>query len=73
MTRQWGRALKGQRIAEAAPQNRWQVLTTLGTMSLRGIEAAMTVPSATDDEIFRALCRTGAVPHSCSRRRADSG
>jgi hypothetical protein len=48
MTRQWGRASKGQRIAEATPQARWEVLTTLGAMSLRGIEAAMTVASATD-------------------------
>jgi transposase len=52
MTRQWGRASKGQRIAEATPQGRWEVLTTLGAMSLRGIEAVMTVESATDSEVF---------------------
>jgi transposase len=62
MTRQWGRAPKGERIAEATPQRRWEVLTTLGAMSLRGIEAAMTVASATDGEVFKAyveqvLCR----------------
>jgi transposase len=62
MTRQWGRAPKGERIAEATPQGRWEVLTTLGAMSLRGIEAAMTVASATDSEVFKAyveqvLCR----------------
>jgi transposase len=54
MTRQWGRAPKGEHIAEATPQNHWQVLTTLGTMSLLGIEAAMTVPLATDGEVFHA-------------------
>ena len=54
MTRQWGRAPKGERICEATPQGRWEVLTTLGAMSLRGIEAAMTVESATDGEVFKA-------------------
>jgi transposase len=52
MTRQWGRAPKGERIAEATPQGKWKVLTTLGAMSLRGIEAAMTVEAATDGEVF---------------------
>ena len=52
MTRQWGRAPKGQRVNEATPQGRWQVLTTLGAMSLRGIDAAMTVESATDGDVF---------------------
>ncbi|MGA3373863.1 MAG: hypothetical protein ABSC48_19135, partial [Terracidiphilus sp.] len=39
MTRQWGRAPKGERIDEATPQGRWEVPTTLGAMSLRGIDA----------------------------------
>lgn len=52
MTRAWGRAPKGQRINEATPQGRWKVLTTLGAMSLRGMEAVMTVESATDGEVF---------------------
>ena len=52
MTRAWGRAPKGQRINEATPQGRWKVLTTLGAMSLRGMEAVMTVESDTDGEVF---------------------
>jgi hypothetical protein len=43
MTRQWGWAPKGERIAEATPQGRWKVLTTLG---------AMTIESATDGDVF---------------------
>ena len=63
MTRLWGRAARGERVTEATPDGRWQVLTTLGTISLRGIEAAMTVPAATDGDVFRAyveqvLCAT---------------
>ena len=54
MTRQWGRAPKGERIAEAAPQGHWNVLTTLGAMSLRGIVAAMTIEAATDADVFAA-------------------
>jgi len=53
MTRAWGRAPKGERIVEATPQGHGQVLTTLGAMSLRGMEAVMTIPSATDGEVFR--------------------
>jgi transposase len=52
MTRQWGRAPRGERIAEATPQGHWKVLTTLGAMSLRGIDAAMTIESATDGDVF---------------------
>ncbi len=54
MTRPWGRAPKGERINEATPEGRWEVLTTLGAMSLRGMEATMTVASATDGDVFRA-------------------
>ncbi len=47
---------------EAAPDGRRQVLTTLGTMSLRGIEAVMTVPSATDGDVFRAYVEQVLCP-----------
>jgi transposase len=54
MTRLWGRAPRGERIAEATPQGHWKVLTTLGAMSLRGWEAVMTVDCATDGDVFLA-------------------
>ena len=40
--------------AEAAPQGHGKVLTTLGAMSLRGLEAVMTIESPTDGEVFLA-------------------
>jgi MOSC domain-containing protein YiiM len=46
MTRLHGRAPRGERIAEATPQGHWKVLTTLGTMSVRGIEAVMIIDKA---------------------------
>lgn len=54
MTRLWGRAPKGERVNEATPDGRWPVLTTLRTMNLDGMEAVMTVPSATNGDVFRA-------------------
>lgn len=62
LTRLWGRAPKGERIAEATPQGHWKTLTTLGAMSLRGIEAAMTVDAPTDGDIFRTYVERILVP-----------
>ena len=62
MTRVWGRAPRGQRIAEATPQGHWKVLTTLGAMSLRGIEAVMTIESATDGDVFLAYLEQVLCP-----------
>lgn len=62
MTRPWGRAAMGERVAEATPQGHWKVLTTLGTMSLRGIEAAMTIESATDGDVFLAYLEQVLCP-----------
>lgn len=62
MTRLWGRAPKGERIAEATPQGLGKVLTTLGAMSLRGIDAAMTIESATDGEVFAAYVEQVLCP-----------
>jgi len=62
MTWQRGRAPKGQRIHEATPQGRWEVLTTIGAMSLRGIDAAMTVYAATDGDIFMAYVEQALCP-----------
>lgn len=62
MTRLWGRAPRGERVREATPDGRWQVLTTLGTMSVRGIDAAMTVAAATDGDIFLAYVEQVLCP-----------
>jgi transposase len=62
MTRAWGRAPKGERIAEATPQGHWKVLTTLGAMSARGMEAVMTIEAATDGEVFRAYVEQVLCP-----------
>ena len=62
MTRAWGRAGKGERILETTPQGHWQVLTTLGALSLRGLEAVMTIASPTDGEVFTAYVEQVLAP-----------
>ena len=62
MTWLWGRAPKGQRGAEARPEGHWQVLTTLGAMSLEGMVATMTVESATDGDVFEAFLKQVLCP-----------
>jgi transposase len=63
MTRAYGRAPRGQRVVGAVPQNYGANVTMLAALSLRGIEAVMTIDGATDAEVFRAdvehvLCPT---------------
>src|SRR6185437_11054017 len=55
LTRLYGRCVGGARIGEATPGGRWQVLTLLGALSLRGVQAMMTIPAPTDGEIFRTF------------------
>mgnify|MGYP001560048205 CR=1 FL=1 len=62
MTRLWGRAPMGERIAESTPQGHWRVLTTLGAMSCRGMEAVMTIESATDQDVFLAYLEQVLCP-----------
>lgn len=54
MTRTWGRAKRGERIAEATPGGHWKVLTTIAAIGLQGILAPMTIESATDGDVFTA-------------------
>jgi hypothetical protein len=72
MTRLWGHAPRGERIAEATPQGHWKVMTTLGAMSLRGFEAVMTIESPTDGEVFLAYLDKCCVPAD-PRRRGEHG
>jgi transposase len=62
MTRTWGRAPRGQRITEATPGGHWKILTTLAALSLRGIEATMTIESATDGDVFSSYVEQVLCP-----------
>jgi transposase len=63
MTRQYGRAPRGERVVGAVPHNCGANVTMIAALSLRGVEAVMTIEGATDAEVFRAyvehvLCPT---------------
>ena len=52
LTRRYGRAPKGERVREAVPHGHWKVLTILGALGTKGVQASMTVEAATDAEVF---------------------
>ena len=63
MTRQYGRAPRGERVVGAGPQNYGANVTMLAALSLQGVGAVMTVDGATDAAVFHAyvehvLCPT---------------
>lgn len=62
MTRLWGRAPRGERIAETTPQGHWKVLTVLGAMNLHGMLATMTIESATDSDVFQVFLEQVLCP-----------
>lgn len=55
MTRTRGRCPRGERVTGAVPQGHWQVTTMLGALRWDGVSAAMTVPAATDTDVFMAF------------------
>jgi transposase len=63
MTRQYGRAPRGERVVGAVPHNDGANVTMIAAWSLRGVEAVRTIEGATDAEVCRAyvehvLCPT---------------
>jgi transposase len=62
MTRRYGRAPRGERVAEGTPAGHWRTLTLLGAMSTRGVIAAMTVESHTDGDVFLAYIEQVLCP-----------
>jgi transposase len=62
MTRTWGRAARGERVREATPQGHWKILTILAALTTRGLRAPMTIPEATDGDIFLAYVEQVLCP-----------
>jgi transposase len=62
MTRRYGRAPRGQRVADAVPKNFGRNVTILGALSCYGLDAVMTVDGATDAAVFRAYVEYVLVP-----------
>lgn len=62
MTRRYGRAPRGQRVAEGTPAGHWHTLSLLGAMTAQGLVATMTVESPTDGEVFLAYVEQVLCP-----------
>ena len=62
ITRLYGRSPVGERAHGSAPAGRWTQLTLLGGLSLQGLVACMSIPSATDTPVFVAFVRHVLVP-----------
>jgi transposase len=62
MTRTCGRCPKGERVGGSVPQGHWQVTTMLGALRWDGVSAAMTVPAATDTDVFMAFIEQVLAP-----------
>ncbi len=57
MTRDYGRAPRGERVYGAVPRNRGEVTTMIGALDIHGVRALMTVEGATDAEVFEAFLK----------------
>lgn len=65
LTRLFGRAVPGERVAEGVPQNRGENVTVLAALGLGGVSAPMTVNGAVDGEVFLAYVREVLCPTLC--------
>jgi transposase len=57
MTRLYGRAPVGARVAGSVPQNYGPNVTMLGTWGIDGLQSVMTVDGPTDADVFRAYVK----------------
>jgi transposase len=55
MTREYGRAPRGERVHGSVPRNRGEVTTMIGALDVCGVRAMMTVEGGTDAEVFEAF------------------
>jgi len=55
MTRDYGRAPRGERVHGSVPRNRGEVTTMIGALDVRGMRAMMTVEGGTDADVFEAF------------------
>jgi transposase len=62
MTRNYGRAPRGERVAEATPNSHWHTLTMFAALTLEGLQAPMTIESPTDGDVFLAYLEQVLCP-----------
>lgn len=62
MTRNYGRALRGERVREGTPNSHWRTVTMLAALTRRGLRSPMTIESATDGDVFLAYLEQVLCP-----------
>ncbi len=62
MTRLYGRARKGVRAVDSAPNGRWHTTTLIAAVGVEGAKAPMVVEGATDTEVFTAYVEQALAP-----------
>ncbi len=62
MTRNYGRAPRGERVAEGTPNRHWSTLTMLAALTTRGLQAPMTIESPTDGDVLLAYLEQVLCP-----------
>ena len=62
MTRLYGRAKAGKRVADDTPSGHWCTTTMISSMRLDGSTACMVVDGATDKDVFKAYVQHILLP-----------
>ncbi len=62
MTRLYGRAPKGERVIGSVPNDHGPNVTIIGSISLEGVEAAMSFEGAVNGDIFRVFVEQVLAP-----------
>ena len=62
MTRNYGRAARGERVPEGTPNSHWHTLTMLAVLTSKGLQAPMTIESPTDGDVFVAYLKQVLCP-----------
>ena len=62
MTRNYGRAVRGERVREATPNSHWHTVTMLAALTTQGLQAPMTIESPTDGDVFLAYLEQVLCP-----------
>src|ERR1700723_2191119 len=62
MTRRYGRAKSGQRLADALPHGHWKTTTFVGALRCDGLTAPLTIDGAINGDLFLAYVEQVLVP-----------
>ena len=65
MTRLYGRAPKGERVLGSVPRDHGPNVTIIGSISLEGVDAAMSFEGAVNGDIFRVFVQQVLAPTLC--------